>query len=107
MYACPVANAIYRTHRHFHPSVCCLSGARTGRARRGGALRSALRRKGDPVPTIDVLNEVPGDDAPAGCVLDVPHPDADARARFARPGPFPIAALRWRSDLAAGGAPAD
>jgi hypothetical protein len=45
-----------------------------------------------------VLDGSSSDDAvPGGDVgiVDVPHPDPSARARFARPGPFRIDALRW------------
>jgi|tagenome__1003787_1003787.scaffolds.fasta_scaffold20702967_2 hypothetical protein len=35
-------------------------------------------------------------------VLDLPHPDAEARARFSRPGRFPVDALWWTDDGVAG-----
>lgn len=35
-------------------------------------------------------------------VLDLPHPDAEARARFSRPGLFPVDALWWTEGAAAG-----
>jgi hypothetical protein len=33
-------------------------------------------------------------------VLDLPHPDSEARARFARPGVFPVDALWWTEGAA-------
>jgi hypothetical protein len=42
-------------------------------------------------------------DSPAGTaddIIDVPHRDPTARARFSRPGPFPIDALVWARDAA-------
>ena len=35
-------------------------------------------------------------------VLDLPHPDAEARARFSRPGRFPVDALWWTEGAGAG-----
>ena len=55
------------------------------------------------MPTLTVLDALsplaPAIDVPQGAVIvDVPHANAAARAKFARPGPFPVAALRWRSE---------
>jgi hypothetical protein len=52
------------------------------------------------VPTLSVLNALPGEAARARAdsVLDVPHGNVGARERFSRPGPFPVAALEWRPD---------
>jgi hypothetical protein len=49
------------------------------------------------VPRLSVLEGVGSGDAATreGGVIDIPHPDASARARFARRGPFNIDALRW------------
>jgi hypothetical protein len=51
------------------------------------------------VPRLTVLDSPndAGREQPGG-IVDVPHPDAAARAKFSRPGPFPIAALRWSGD---------
>ena len=53
-----------------------------------------------PARVLSVLDALPAEapGARSGSVLDVPHPDAAARARFTRPGPFPIAALQWCRD---------
>ena len=53
------------------------------------------------MPTLTVLDavsaETPTLEAPVGGrIIDVPHANAAARAKFARPGPFPVAALQWR-----------
>jgi hypothetical protein len=59
--------------------------------------------RGVRVPTLTVLDalspQATATEAPnAGLIVDVPHPNAAARAKFARPGPFPVAALQWRTE---------
>jgi hypothetical protein len=53
------------------------------------------------VPTLNVVHPWPADGPAAGPddIVDVPHANASARARFARPGPFPIGALVWSRDV--------
>jgi hypothetical protein len=43
-----------------------------------------------PAPGVPVV-----DRGAAGLIVDVPHVDPAARARFARPAPFPLDALAW------------
>jgi hypothetical protein len=56
------------------------------------------------VPTLSVLDSVspesrfsPGAAGVSADIVDEPHTNAAARAKFSRPGPFPVAALQWRS----------
>jgi hypothetical protein len=53
------------------------------------------------VPTLTVLDAVLAEAPPfegprSGRIIDVPHANAAARAKFARPGPFPVTGLQWR-----------
>jgi hypothetical protein len=56
-------------------------------------------RDGEPDPRLgrELTTVIPATSSSgtAAGVLDLPHPDAGARARFARPGLFPVDALWW------------
>jgi hypothetical protein len=54
------------------------------------------------VPTLSVLDASDGASR-QGLIRDSPHARADVRDKFARPGPFPIAALDWCGDGPSGG----
>jgi hypothetical protein len=47
---------------------------------------------------LTVLREAPAaaDPIPEGTLVDVPHPNEEARDRFRRPGAFSVGALAWR-----------
>jgi hypothetical protein len=53
------------------------------------------------VPRLTVLEGPLGGLAPTptgAAIVDVPHPDARARGKFARPGPFTVGSLVWTAD---------
>jgi hypothetical protein len=65
-------------------------------------------RDGRPDPElVDALTTVVPSGIPEpGGILDLPHPHDGARARFSRPGLFPVDALWW-TDASAAALPAD
>jgi hypothetical protein len=49
------------------------------------------------VPTLAVLEKRSEGGHGPDAIVDGPHPHAAARAKFSRPGPFPVGALVWRA----------